>query len=184
MNEDKGLVAKAVAAETEQEELFESRQVIEETFAGVLNTYVLEKTDVLEKTEQVERIEEKLEQLISGQMAKLQALQNARPGMLSMPSKKQTWSANIAVAQSRLNRLHDRLEDVREIRDGMALGVPKIQELAARKLRMEEPDLAKKFDDVQTAVRVHNLHEKQRKEKEQQKRQAGLSLSLGQKIVR
>ncbi|ENV5204853.1 phosphoribosyltransferase, partial [Neisseria gonorrhoeae] len=78
MNEDKGLVAKAVAAETEQEELFESRQVIEETFAGVLNTYVLE------KTEQVERIEEKLEQLISGQMAKLQALQNARPGMLSM----------------------------------------------------------------------------------------------------
>ena len=64
MNEDKGLVAKAVAAETEQEELFESRQVIEETFAGVLNTYVLE------KTEQVERIEEKLEQLISGQMAK------------------------------------------------------------------------------------------------------------------
>ncbi|EOF8822610.1 phosphoribosyltransferase, partial [Neisseria gonorrhoeae] len=81
MNEDKGLVAKAVAAETEQEELFESRQVIEETFAGVLNTYVLE------KTEQVERIEEKLEQLISGQMAKLQALQNARPGMLSMPSK-------------------------------------------------------------------------------------------------
>jgi hypothetical protein len=30
--------------------------------------------------------------------------------MLSMPSKKQTWSANIAVAQSRLNRLHDRLE--------------------------------------------------------------------------
>jgi hypothetical protein len=69
MNEDKGLVAKAVAAETEQEELFESRQVIEETFAGVLNTYVLE------KTEQVERIEEKLEQLISGQMAKLQALQ-------------------------------------------------------------------------------------------------------------
>ncbi|TJW92002.1 phosphoribosyltransferase, partial [Neisseria gonorrhoeae] len=71
MNEDKGLVAKAVAAETEQEELFESRQVIEETFAGVLNTYVLE------KTEQVERIEEKLEQLISGQMAKLQALQNA-----------------------------------------------------------------------------------------------------------
>ncbi|ENZ6797964.1 TPA: hypothetical protein ACLUO1_001230 [Neisseria gonorrhoeae] len=81
MNEDKGLVAKAVAAETEQEELFESRQVIEETFAGVLNTYVLE------KTEQVERIEEKLEQLISGQMAKLQALQNARPGMLSMPPK-------------------------------------------------------------------------------------------------
>ena len=61
MNEDKVLVAKAVAAETEQEELFESRQVIEETFAGVLNTYVLE------KTEQVERIEEKLEQLISGQ---------------------------------------------------------------------------------------------------------------------
>lgn len=69
MNEDKGLVAKAVAAETEQEELFESRQVIEETFAGVLNTYVLE------KTEQVERIEEKLEQLISGQITKLQALQ-------------------------------------------------------------------------------------------------------------
>ncbi|EMS6671206.1 TPA: IncP plasmid survival protein KfrC family protein [Neisseria gonorrhoeae] len=178
MNEDKGLVAKAVAAETEQEELFESRQVIEETFAGVLNTYVLE------KTEQVERIEEKLEQLISGQMAKLQALQNARPGMLSMPSKKQTWSANIAVAQSRLNRLHDRLEDVREIRDGMALGVPKIQELAARKLRLEEPDLAKKFDDVQTAVRVHNLHEKQRKEKEQQKRETGLTLSLSQKMVR
>ena len=74
MNEDKVLVAKAVAAETEQEELFESRQVIEETFAGVLNTYVLE------KTEQVERIEEKLEQLISGQMAKLQALQNAGRG--------------------------------------------------------------------------------------------------------
>lgn len=178
MNEDKGLVAKAVAAETEQEELFESRLVIEETFAGVLNTYVLE------KTEQVERIEEKLEQLISGQMAKLQALQNTRPGMFSMPSKKQAWNANIVVVQSRLNRLHDRLEDVREIRDGMNMGVPRIQELAARKLRMDEPDLAKKFDDVQTAVRVHNLHEKQRKEKEQQKRESGLTLSLSQKIVR
>ena len=66
----------------------------------------------------------------------------------------------------------------------MSLGVPKIQELAARKLRMEEPELAKKFDDVQTAVRVHNLHEKQRKEKEQQKREAGLTLSLSQKMVR
>ena len=49
---------------------------------------------------------------------------------------------------------------------------------------MEEPDLAKKFDDVQTAVRVHNLHEKQRKEKEQQKWEAGLTLSLSQKMVR
>lgn len=158
----------------EQAQLFEQKQVVEETVDHLFNTYLIE------KTEQVERIEERLEGLVNNQMVKLQSLQNNRPGFLSLPSTKNNWNMNVQMAQVRLNSLQDRLEDIREIREGMVMGGPKLQELAMRKLRREEPDLMEKFDEIQTALRVHRLHEKQRQEKKVQHQ--GLSQTLTQSL--
>lgn len=174
--EEKKLVVQAEGLSVEQAALFEQKQVIEETVDNLFNTFVLE------KTEQVERIEERLEGLIANQMVKIQSLQNARPGILSLPSSRQNWSMNVNQAQARLNMLQDRLEDVREIREGMGMNAPKLHELAMRKLRDQEPELIKKFDEVQTAVRVHQLHEKQRQQQKQPSQSFGLKHSLSQGI--
>ena len=117
--EEKKLVVQAEGLSGEQAALFEQKQVIEETVDNLFNTFVLE------KTEQVERIEERLEGLIANQMVKIQSLQNARPGILSLPSSRQNWSMNVNQAQARLNMLQDRLEDVREIREGRGMNAPK-----------------------------------------------------------
>lgn len=175
VDESKKLLKQTEDLSIQEASLFEQKQIIEDTVQNLFNTYLLE------KMEQIERIEEHLETMISRQMDKIQTLQNSRPGFLARPSAKQAWSNNVMHAQARLNVLHDRLEDVKEIREGMGMNVPKVHELAMQKLRFENPNVAKEFDDIRTAVRVHRLYEKQRQEKQVQ--QQGLSQSLNQRLI-
>lgn len=177
INEENRLLAETESIELEQAALFEQKQIVEDEVNALFDSYVIAKSD------QVERIENRIEQLINSQMAKLQTLQNGKPSFLSTPSSKQSWSTKVNLAQFRLNVLQDRLEDVREIKDGMEMNTPRIQDLAMRKLRFDEPELMKKFDDIQTAVRVHRLHEKQRQERtEQYTKKSRLIHSLSQQI--
>jgi DNA repair exonuclease SbcCD ATPase subunit len=109
------------------------------------------------KHAQVERIEDRLESLIDRQQARLQQTQQSRPGLLAMPGAKRAWQSQQAQQQARLHTLQGRLEAVREIKEGMGLLSPKIEELATRKLRAEHPKLTADWDALQEASRRRQI---------------------------
>ena len=120
------------------------------------------------KHDQVDRIEDKLENLIDQQSARMQQTQAQQPALLSMPGARAKWQRQVHQQQSVIQRLQDRLESIREIRDGMGIHSPRIEELATRKLRAQEPGLAAEFDEMREAQRIHQaLLCKQEKEKKQ-----------------
>ena len=120
------------------------------------------------KHDQVERIEDRLEQLVDRQQARLQQLQSNAPGLLSLPGTRRAWQNQQVQQQARLQTLHVRLEAVREIKEGMGLHSPKIEELATRKMRAENPELAADWDAMRQAARRHELlMRKQEQERKQ-----------------
>ncbi|EDP8962493.1 conjugal transfer protein [Salmonella enterica subsp. enterica] len=173
-NNGEDLLQAAQEAETEQQALLESAP-IEQTYQQTLALYVQAKHD------QVERIEDRLEQLVDRQQARLQQLQSNAPGLLSLPRTKAAWQQQQAQQQARLQTLHTRLDMVREIKEGMGIHAPKIEELATRKMRAEHPELAGDWDSMREAARRHQaLMRKQEQEKKQaQERERGRSQSLG-----
>lgn len=177
--EQDGLYESAQELERQQQALLEAAPV-EQSYQESLATYVQAKHD------QVERIEDKIENLIDQQQARLQQTLASQPGMFSRAGTKAAWQAQQMQQQARLQSLHGRLEAVREIKDGMGIHAPKIEELATRKLRAQEPGLASEFDEMQEAQRRHQAllrkQEQERKQKlqqEQQQQQLGRALRLG-----
>ena len=71
-----------------------------------------------------------------------------------------------------MQTLHVRLEAVREIKEGMGLHSPKIEELATRKMRAENPELAADWDAMREAARRHQALMR----REEQKRKESLAL--------
>ena len=140
------------------------------------------------KLDQAESIEDRLEHLIEQQASRLQQTQVRQPGLISLPGSRAKWSDSIQQQQASMLRLQGRLEMVREIKDGMGLHGPRIEELAARKLRDKEPELADAWDELREAQRLHQLHQrriaqdkKQALEKDQRLTQGGgQSLCLAQ----
>lgn len=162
-NEETGadLLASAQAAEVEQQAALEAAP-IEQSYAEAIALYVQAKHD------QVERIEDRLEQLIDRQQARLQQTQANMPGRLTLPSTRRAWQNQQVQQQARLQTLHVRLEAVREIKEGMGLHSPKIEELATRKMRAENPELAADWDAMRQAARRHELlMRKQEQERKQ-----------------
>jgi DNA repair exonuclease SbcCD ATPase subunit len=136
--------------ERAQQALLESA-AIEQTYQQAQAAYVQA------KHAQVERIEDRLERLIDRQQARLQQTQQSRPGLLAMPGTKRAWQSQQAQQQARLHTLQGRLEAVREIKEGMGLLSPKIEELATRKLRAEHPKLTADWDALQEASRRRQI---------------------------
>ena len=117
------------------------------------------------KYEQVARIEDRLENLIAQEMANLEDYEAHRPaGLFLRPGARKAWEREEARKQMTIQRLQERLEHVREIKEEMTPRGPKIEELATRKLRMKEPDLAGEWDDMRTAQRNHETIERQKKQ--------------------
>lgn len=85
------------------------------------------------KRDQAERIEDRLENLIEQQASRLQRAQANQLGLLSLPGTQAKWQAQLQQQQSVMLRLHTRLENVREIKEGMGVHAPRIEELAARR---------------------------------------------------
>lgn len=138
-----------------------------------------------EKHDQVERIEDKLENLIDLQASRLQHTQAKQPGILALPGARAKWQQQLQQQKNTLRRLHGRLESVREIKEGMGVQGPRIEELAIRKLRTKEPELAREWDDMQEAQRLHQaLQRKQEKDKKTWEREqlsrGGLRLGFSQ----
>ena len=121
------------------------------------------------KLDQAEGIEDRLEHLIEQQASRLQQAQARQPGMLSLPGARAKWNDGIQQQQASMLRLQDRLEMVRELKNGMGLYRPRIEELAERKLRDKEPELADAWDELREAQRLHHLHQRRI---EQDKKQA------------
>lgn len=167
------LVSAAEGLEVEQQAMIEGASV-EQGYQETLAMYVQAKHD------QVESIEDRLENLINRQQARLQQTQSNRPGFLSMPGTRKAWQASQAQQQGRLQTLHARLETVREIKEGMGLHSPRVEELATRKMRAENPELAADWDSMKQAERQHQaLMKKQEQERKQtQEKSRGLSLGL------
>jgi len=170
-----GLLAAAEATEAEQQAALEAAP-LDQTYQEALALYVQAKHD------QVERIEDRLENLIDRQQARLQQTQANQPGLLSLPGAKRAWQNQQMQQQARLQSLHVRLEAVREIKEGMGLHSPKVEELATRKMRAEKPELAADWDAMREAARRHQALQR-REEQERKQAQAlerpGRSQSLG-----
>ena len=143
-----GLSAAAEAADDEQLALLESAP-IEHTYQEALVDYVQSKLS------QAEHIEDRLEHFIDLQQDQLMHLQTERPGFFSRPGAKRDWQTQQVRQQARLQALRARLEVVKEIKEGMGLHAPKIEELATRKLRSEHPGLAADWDAMRESIRIH-----------------------------
>jgi len=151
------LLERAQEAQRQQATLLDSTP-LESRYNGALAVYVEA------KYEQVERIEDSLENLIEQQMATLQDYQVHRPaGLLLRPRAREAWEREQARRQTVIQRLESRLERVREIKEEMGLNGTKIEQLAARKLRLKEPGLAGEWDIMRTAQRNHEAIERQKK---------------------
>lgn len=145
-------VQSASALETAQDAQDEQAALVdsapsETQYSTYLAAYVAAKHD------QVARIEERLEHLLEQQTATLQRLQSRQPGFLSLPQTRAAWQQQLQLQTQRIERLHERIETVREIRDGMTLHGPRIEQLAARKLRAHEPELSAEWDKAMARER-------------------------------
>ena len=62
----------------------------------------------------------------------------------------------------------------------MGVHAPRIEELAARKLRAQEPELSTEWDETQVARRHHEARMRMREKETKKLSQGGLSLNLSQ----
>ncbi|OQW86269.1 MAG: hypothetical protein BWK72_18010 [Rhodoferax ferrireducens] len=155
------LLDRAQEAQTEQTALLEASP-LESQYSAAFAAQVEAKHD------QAERIEDRLENLIEQQASRLQQTQASQPGLFSRPGVRAKWQSQVQQQQSAMQRLHGRLEAVREIKDGMGAHGPRIEELAHRKVRAQEPELAKDWEEMREAERLHQaLLRKQEQEKKQ-----------------
>ena len=176
------LLEQAQALQAEQASLPEA-SLIATAYSAALTVQVEAKHD------QAARLEDKLENLIEQQSSTLQQCRSQQPGLIALPGTRSRWQQQLTQQQSTLQRLQDRLETVREIKEGMGPHGPRMEELATRKLRRQEPALASEWDELQQAQRLNQAHQRKlNQEKEQRERQmngTGLShvLVLAQRPI-
>lgn len=170
------LLAAAQEIEAGQQALIETAPV-EQAYQQTLALYAQAKHD------QVERIEERLEQHVARQQVCLMQLPPNIAGLLSRPFAKAAWQQQQARHQARLETLHSRREAVRELKEGMGVYGSKIEELAARKMRAENPGLAADWDSLREAERrnqalTRNQEQEQKLAQERERGSHGQTLNL------
>jgi len=157
---DTGLLGLAEGLEREQQSLLNAGQ-IKDTYQNTLDTYVQA------KHEQVEIIESRLKNIINQQQVGLQQLQTNTPGVFSLPKTRYIWQSQKAQQQVRLHTLQNRLSTVVEIKEGMGLHSPRIEELAIGKMRTQNPEITSKMDAVIMAARKHEIERRMKEKKTQ-----------------
>jgi len=131
------------------------------------------------KHDQTERIEDRLENLIELQTSRLQQVQVQQPGLLALPGTRQLWQQKLQQQQNTLQKLRGRLEAVREIKEGMGLHSPRIEELAAHKLHFKEPGMAAGWADRQEAQHRHQALIRQQEQNQKKSHFIGESEQQG-----
>jgi predicted ABC-type ATPase len=154
----------------------------EEAFAGLHRPEVMNRTMkelrapyAQQKHDQAMRIEKKLESRISQAQKALKQGDEHRPGVFSLPSTRRAWEATQANRKERIHQLKKRQNTVREIRTGMGTSAPRIEELANRKMRAENPKMAARQNAMTRAFRVKQVKAQQqaRTERREQRLQQG-----------
>jgi len=120
------------------------------------------------KHDQAERIEDKIENLIELQASRLQLAQSRQPNIFALPGARAKWQQQMQQQKNTMQHLQGRLESVREIKEGMGIHGSRIEELATRKLRAQEPELASDWSDMREAQRQFQVQ--QRKQEKDKKR--------------
>jgi len=120
------------------------------------------------KHDQAEQIEDKIENLIELQASLLQLAQSRQPNIFALPGARAKWQQQMQQQKNTMQHLQGRLESVREIKEGMGIHGSRIEELATRKLRAQEPELASDWSDMCEAQRQYQ--ELQRKQEQYKKR--------------
>ena len=139
------LLARAQAEQSAQANLVDSP--IDAQYSAALAVQIESKHD------QAERIEDRLEELIERQSSRIQQARSQHPSFVALPGTRSKWQRQLEQQQATMQRLQGRLELVRDIKDGMGLHGPRIAELAALKLRHQEPGLADEWDGFQEELR-------------------------------
>jgi uncharacterized protein len=106
------------------------------------------------KAQQIDTLQAALQTAIHNQAAKLAAIQQERPTWPASKQARTTWQNQVTQAKARLAQLERRFERVGEIAQDAALYADSmLDELAARKLRFRDPDLARRWDAMQQQQR-------------------------------
>jgi len=120
------------------------------------------------KHDQAERIEDKIENQIELQASRLQLAQSRQPNIFALPGARAKWQQQMQQQKSTMQHLQGRLESVREIKEGMGIHGSRIEELATRKFRAQEPELVSDWSDMREAQRQYQAL--QRKQEQDKKR--------------
>ena len=158
--------AQARAIEADQARL--QGQGSGEQYQAALQTYLRA------NAQRIERIENRLEVLVENQQSTLSELKTHEPGFLASRRVRSEWSASLETAQDRLQNLNNRLSRVEEIKEQSA-------ELVEEKLREQEPEMTKAWDQARQAER--NAQERQRQARAAE-RQQSRTLELGRELER
>jgi|GEM_PF-1131684 len=155
---------------SEQRALLESAPV-EQTWTATLKQYVET------KHEQIGRIETRMEQAVERQEAKLKQVESSPPKLKWYASQKtkaaaaKVWDNSKNKALSRLHCLQKRQSIVHKIKESTDSRYPTVEELATRKMRRDNPELAGSWDAMREAVRLKEQQARQEREKQHKQNQ-------------
>lgn len=135
------------------EKAIKEKEDLNEQFDNALNSYMLL------KKEQIERIETQIETVIERQEATLHDLESHPPGIFTLPANRSKYALELEKQHSILERLHERHDRVHQIKEGVVLGVSKIEDLAYNKMRFFEPEAVADWEHMQEAQRRHIAHQ-------------------------
>lgn len=117
--------------------------------------YALALSEQIEaKRSQATQLEQRLTKQAQQHSERLGKLKQKPPRALSFPSTKRRWNNEVRKESTRLYQAEARLLVVREIRDGMGPLIPRLQEVAAAKLRTNQPELVKARDEARVLERA------------------------------
>ena len=107
------------------------------------------------KHEQVDRLEDQLRRQKEASQRELNGLQ--KPWRLYSRGKHRSWEKTQAQCKRRIADLSRRLDRVVSLREATGLHSPRLEELAVRKLRWHQNDLAGQWDEQQQTARRQRL---------------------------
>ena len=106
------------------------------------------------KAQQIDTLQAALQTALHNHVAKLAAIEHHAPAWPANRQARSAWQNQLAQAKTRLAELERRFERVGEIATGAGLYADSLlDELAARKLRFRDPDLARRWDALQQQQR-------------------------------
>lgn len=166
------LLESAVAQKHEQQAMVEASP-LEKSWQESLASYVQLKHD------QVARLEDRLEKLLSNKQRDLKRSSEHKPGFFSLPKTKHAWQASQVQQRARIQSLANRLGVVREIRTGMGVFAPRIEEMATRKMRAAHPEMASDWDAMREAFRAKQVNDRLQSKSQKREKQAKQGVKRG-----